>query len=206
MLKIKISSFFKVKTFLLPLFLFLPVTVFAQELSDLIPVSTRENTPSRSNIQEDAGIEQGEPSGLLDCTDIIIWRFELDHTRVQIHRASDYSPIQVILHGFIWANHDLRWHLWAGGDHPFEPPKLYFVYDVMGQTGLQGVDIPLYWEISLNNGCWRPFYQLPNNRLGACLPRGPQCIRIRITGCMEFHQQDGYYRLQMEQCLLPLWY
>lgn len=81
-------------------------------------------------------------------------------------------------------------------------PFLYFVEDIFGRPA-QGVDVPLSWEIALDGGSFNPMTILPDNSLSVIFPPGHHTFQVRTTGVPQYHQEDGYYQLQLEQCLTP---
>lgn len=43
----------------------------------------------------------------------------------------------------------------------------------------------------------------PDNSISTVFPPGAHTFQVRITGVPQNHQNDGYFRLQLEQCLVP---
>lgn len=138
--------------------------------------------------------------------DIELWvemecRFEWAATHVQIHRASDYSPIVIELSGASHCNN---------GQYIITTPPtalatldyLPFVQDMFGRTGsTYGTDIPLVWEYSLNGAGWATMIDLPDDPAAGITSKYflvPLCDNywtVRITGNLAYHQEDGYYYL-----------
>jgi len=133
-----------------------------------------------------------------------LMQFTLDWTNCQMHRTDDYLPIVITLPGTINASGPLLWNLTSAQPQVNSPPILYFTEDIFGRSGLPyGMDIPLTWEISLDGGPFAPMTLLPDNTLTATFPPGPHTFQVRITGTPVYHQADGYYHLQLTQCLVP---
>lgn len=134
-----------------------------------------------------------------------VWmEFTLDWTNCQMHRVNDDSPLEIILPGTIDGSSTLYWNLSAASPQPGGQPNLYFVEDVLGRIGpAYGSDIPLTWEVSLDGGAFQPMTLLPDNTLTATFPPGIHTFQVRITGTPQAFQADGYYHLQLTQCLVP---
>ena len=134
-----------------------------------------------------------------------VWMdFSIDWTNYQIHRVNDDSPIEIILPGTIDGSNTLHWNLTSCSPVPGGMPNLYFVEDALGRTGpVYGSEIPLTWEISLDGGPFTPLTLQPDNTLTTVFPPGQHTFQVRITGLPEYHQSDGYYKLQLEQCIVP---
>jgi len=143
---------------------------------------------------------------LPDCLpqmDSVWMEFSIDWTSCQIHRVDD-TPIEIILPGTIDGSNTLYWNLSTVSSQPGAPPDLYFIEDVLGRTGpAYGSDIPLTWEISLDGGPFTPMTFQPDNTLTTTFPPGAHTFQVRITGELQPYQGDGYYHLQLEQCLVP---
>lgn len=132
------------------------------------------------------------------------FQISFDWTLCLVHRVDNTSPIEVTLSGTIVSNSVNIWNLFTVSPQPGGQPLLYFVEDVLGRTGPAfGTDIPLTWEISLDGGPFTPMTLQPNNTLTATFPPGPHAFQVRITGMLQPSQEDGYYHLQLEQCLVP---
>lgn len=130
--------------------------------------------------------------------------FSLDWTQCQIHSVDVSSPLELILFGSFISNSPNIWRLAAISPQPGAPPDLYFIEDVLGRTGpAYGSDIPLTWEISLDGGPFTPMTFQPDNTLTTTFPPGAHTFQVRITGELQPYQGDGYYHLQLEQCLVP---
>lgn len=146
----------------------------------------------------------GSPAGLdSDPQDSVWMDFSIDWTNCRIHRIDD-APIEIILSGTIDGSNGLNWNLSTAAPQSGLQPNLYFVEDVLGRTGsAYGSDIPLVWEISLDGGDFAPMTLQPDNTLTTVFPPGQHTFQVRITGELQPAQGDGYYYLQLEQCLLP---
>ena len=146
-----------------------------------------------------------DPRGL-DCDpqmDSVWMDFSIDWTNCQMHRVDD-APIEIILPGTINGSNTLYWNLSSSLPEPGVLPQLYFVEDVLGRTGpAYGGDIPLTWEFSLDGGPFNPMTLQSDNTLVATFPPGPHTFQVRITGNPLPYQEDGYYHLQLSQCLVP---
>ena len=163
-------------------------------------------------LQGYTNLDQPLIPGLKHCIGLIDTRpyepplaqFSLAWTKCQVHRSGDYSPIQLTLNGTIDASSPNLWRLTAILPQPNAPLLLYFVEDIFGNTGpAYGSNIPLTWEIALDGGPFAPMTLLPDNTLTATFPPGPHTFQVRITGTPVYHQADGYYHLQLTQCLVP---
>ncbi|MCX6641521.1 MAG: hypothetical protein NTW14_13735 [bacterium] len=136
--------------------------------------------------------------------DSVIMEFTLNWTDYSIHRADNYGDIQIILPGSVFSTDPLTWRLTALNSTREGPPHLFFIENILGQSGpASGTDIPLSWEISINGGAFNPMTLLPDNTLTTTFPAGPHTFQVRITGTPQYHQADGYYRLQLTQSLVP---
>ena len=133
-----------------------------------------------------------------------IWmQFFINGTNFQFHRV-DNTPLEAILSGTINGSDPLFWNLTSSQPQPGAPPILYYAENIFGNTNpALGTNIPLTWEISLDGGPFGPMTLLPDNTLTATFPPGPHTFQVRITGTPEYHQADGYYHLQLTQCLVP---
>lgn len=141
----------------------------------------------------------------LDCKpQVEPWmNFSIDWTNCQIHRVND-SPIEIILPGTINGSNAMHWNLSTASPAPGVIPNLYFIEDVLGRTGaIYGSDVPLSWEISLDGGPFMPMTLQPDNTLTTLFPPGQHSFQVRITGALQPYQSDGYYHLQLEQCIIP---
>ena len=128
----------------------------------------------------------------------------LDWTNHKIHRLDDHSPIQVLLSGTINSDLGNIWNLVAASHLPGQDPNLYFIEDSFGRPGsTYGSDISLTWEISVDGGVFSPMTVGPNNMLSTVFPPGQHTFQVRITGIPQYHQEDGYYQLQLEQMMVP---
>ena len=133
-----------------------------------------------------------------------IWmEFSINWTNCQFHRVDD-SPLEAILSGAINGSNALFWNLSTAQPQVGAPPILYYVENIFGNTNPSlGSNIPLTWEIALDGGPFAPMTLLPDNTLTATFPPGPHTFQVRITGTPVYHQADGYYHLQLTQCLIP---
>lgn len=189
------------------LILGLPLPVSSQKA---VKEPERTNIPSPENLPKFHSIPKEPflnhlpfrgPDMLRDST----WlQISFDWTLCQVHRVNDTSPIEIILPGFVNSNSPNIWNLFASEPEPNAAPNLYFVEDILGQTGpAYGTDIPLIWEISLDGGTFVPMTLQPDNTLTTTLPLGPHTFQVRITGTPQPFQEDGYYHLQMSQWIMP---
>ncbi len=146
----------------------------------------------------------GVPANLDGTRPDSVWmEFSLDWINYKIHRVGE-TPLEIILSGTINTSNTVRWNLTTSDPLPNALPNLYFVEDVIGREGqTYEPDIPLIWEISLDEGEFIPMTLQPDNTLTTLFPPGQHNFQIRISGALEAGQEDGYYRLQLEQCLLP---
>ena len=160
---------------------------------------------SDSSIPEIIKVNQISPMPFLEATnEPVVMEFKLDWTKYQIHRTSDYSPIEITLSGSIFSSHDLSWNLWSTSLRAEGTPGLHFIGDVLGRTGPDsGMDIPLTWEVALGDGPLSPMTILPDNTLGVSFPAGLYAFRVRITSPPLSYPQDGYYRLELSQSIIP---
>lgn len=141
------------------------------------------------------------PDGLFDTTWV---HFSLEWTRCQIHRVDATAPIEVMLHGTVNSNAANVWRLISIGSESAGLPNLCFVQNVGGTSGSPSqYYIPLSWEISLDGGPFNAFTLLPDNTLVTTIPTGQHSFKVRIIGQPSDPLPDGYYYLQLEQCLLP---
>jgi hypothetical protein len=147
--------------------------------------------------------EKEEP-GLIDVGPVSYLHFSLNWTQCQIHISGYYDPILISLPGAISYNSPIIWNLRAASTQIGGSPLLYFTEDIFGHTGPSyGANIPLTWEISLDGGQFTPMILLPDNTLQTTFPPGPHTFQVRITGTPQPFQADGYYHLQLSQCLIP---
>jgi hypothetical protein len=131
-------------------------------------------------------------------------QFSIDWTDCKIHRTDDCSPIQIILPGTVNGSVPLFWNLKASQPQTSGMPILYLIENIFGQPAQAGdTNIPLTWEISLDGGQFNPMTLMPDNTLTTTFPPGPHTFQVRITGTPQYHQADGYYRLQLTQSLVP---
>ncbi len=130
-------------------------------------------------------------------------QFSIDWTTCQFHRVDD-TPLEAILSGTIDGSNPLFWNLSTSEPQPGAPPLLYYVENIFGNANpVLGTDIPLTWEISLDGGAFVPMTLLPDNTLTTTFPPGQHAFQVRITGTPQNYQADGYYHLQLTQCLVP---
>ena len=206
------------KVGVLSLILAQPVYNFAQEPanpSKRIPVNIIRNNSKRTpdvllpvltDIEKDSSSYHRMDSTPNDIMpDDRIWmKFNLDWTNCQIHRVNDYAPIEIILSGNINGAIATNWNLSTAFPKSGGQADLYFMEDVLGRVGLNyGSNIPLTWEIAIDGGPFLPMTILPDNTISTIFPPGVHTFRVRITGVPHNYQNDGYYHLQLEQCLVP---
>jgi hypothetical protein len=156
------------------------------------------------NVISDELIEPG----LLDLGATPIWLdYWLNWTHCQIHLSGAYEPVEITLPGFINSNKPEILRLFVTDPHPGGVPNLYYIHNVSGNSPPMetsaNVDIPLKWEISLDNGPFKPITLLPDNSLTTIFPPGQHNFQIKITCLLQPYQADGYYRLQLSQTLVP---
>ncbi len=158
--------------------------------------------PLLTHLEEKMQIPMFPDPGL-DPMDSVWMDFSIDWTNCQMHRVDD-APIEIILPGTINGSNTLHWNLSAVAPQSGVPPDLYFVEDIMGRTGaVYGSDVPLIWEISLDGGPFTSMTLQPDNTLTTVFPPGQHSFQVRITGALQPYQSDGYYHLQLEQCIVP---
>ena len=133
-----------------------------------------------------------------------VWmQFSIDWTNAQFHRIDD-TPLEAILSGTINGSNTLFWNLTSSQPQVGAPPILYYAENIFGNTNpALGTNVPLTWEFSLDGGPFNPMTLLPDNTLTTTFPPGPHTFQVRITGTPVYHQADGYYHLQLTQCLVP---
>jgi hypothetical protein len=145
-------------------------------------------------------------TGVIDTSPYIeIWlENSFNWTTATIHRADNYDLFQLILPGSIASNFPNHWTLAPCSSQANFPPQLYLIEDVLrGGVAMGTVSIPLTWEIALDGGSFNPMTLMPDNTLTTTCPPGPHTFQVRITGTPQYHQADGYYRLQLTQSLVP---
>jgi hypothetical protein len=131
-------------------------------------------------------------------------KLSLGWTNCKLHRSGDYEPILITLDGSIIAESPISWQISADAQSGYNPLFLSFKQDMFGQgPSGQNTSIPLVWTISVNGSPFQPFIQLPDGRLICNFPTGQRSFQVRITGTPQYHQADGYYRLQLTQSLVP---
>lgn len=146
--------------------------------------------------------------GLLDLGATPVWlNFWLNWTHCQIHLSGYSEPVELILPGWINSNRPEILRLFVIDPQPGGLPKLYYINDVLGnpppaETSLN-FDIPLEWEISLDDGPFKPITLLPDNSLTTIFPPGQHDFQIRITCLIQPYQVGGYYHLQINQTMVP---
>ncbi len=145
---------------------------------------------------------------LLDIGATPVWLvYGLNWTHCQIHFSGYYEPVEILLPGFINSNKPEILRLFAIEPQPGGLPNLYFINDILGNPPPMeistNVDIPLEWEISLDNGPFKPLTLLPDNSLTTIFPPGQHDFQIRITCLLQPYQAGGYYHLQLSQTLVP---
>jgi hypothetical protein len=59
------------------------------------------------------------------------------------------------------------------------------------------------WEIALDGGAFQPMQIESGNIITTIFPQGAHTFQVRITGLPQYHQDDGYYHLQLTQNLMP---
>jgi len=134
----------------------------------------------------------------------IVMQFDLQWTNYRIHRANDFSPIEITLSGSITTSSALVWNLAPTCPPGGGSPQLVFNEDIFGSGGsLYGADIPVSWEISIDGGPFVPMTVMPNSSLSAIFPFGSHTFQVRMTATPEYHQADGYYELHLTQSLMP---
>ena len=130
--------------------------------------------------------------------------FHLDWTSCQIHRVNTDSAIVMILPGTITSTNAIYWNLSntePGGDGLAD---LNFTEDIFGRAGPNfGSNIPLVWEIAIDDGPMAAIPVQPDNSLLVLFPAGQHNFQVRITGLPQQHESDGYYHLQLSQSLTP---
>ncbi|MFZ5519087.1 MAG: hypothetical protein ACOY90_20815 [Candidatus Zhuqueibacterota bacterium] len=128
----------------------------------------------------------------------------LDWTSCQIHRVADSSPIDIILNGTINSNCAEIWTLSAIEPIPGSLPNLYLVNDIFGDDYGNGwLNIGLQWQISIDGGPFEPMTILPDNSICYIFSPGNHIFQLSITGDVKYYQEDGYYRLQLNQSFVP---
>lgn len=160
---------------------------------------------------------QGGGAGWIECDtglpvvwprlDIELWIemecvFRWDATHVQIHRASNYSDVEIYLSGGSCCNN---------GQYIITTPPtanpsldfLPFVQDMFGRSGpAYGTNIPLTWAYSLNGAPYAPMQPLndPPGSKYFLVPLSCNEWVVQIIGDIAFHQEDGYYYLGGPGC------
>lgn len=160
---------------------------------------------SEFNIPEIVGVNPISQMLSLEATEEpVVMELTLDWTRYQIHRANDSAPIEITLSGNIFCSHNLSWNLWSTSRRAEGTPGLHFIGNALGRAGPDvGMDIPLTWEVALGDGPFSPMTILPDNTLRVIFPAGLYAFRVRITSPPLSYPQDGYYRLELAQDIIP---
>ncbi|MBD3169804.1 MAG: hypothetical protein GF307_10005 [candidate division Zixibacteria bacterium] len=127
----------------------------------------------------------------------------LEWTECKIHQVMPDSGIMLTLPGHVFTTHPLLWELNPANPMPGGQAPLNFIEDVMGVPGSGNNDIPLSWDISLNGGDYQPLRVNPDGKMLVNFPPGDHHFNLRISGCLQLHQQNGYYNLQLEQSFVP---
>ena len=163
----------------------------------------------------------GGGDGWVDCStgEQVIWpdlnielwiemacTFYWDETHVQIHRYDNYNDFVIYLDGGSSCNNGqyiITTPPTALGSLDYMP----FIQDMFNRTGPSfGTDIPLTWEASLNGGAFAPMIDLPDNPEPGITSKYflvdlcDNYWRVKITGDIAYHQEDGYYYLGGPGC------
>jgi hypothetical protein len=128
----------------------------------------------------------------------------LEWTRCEIHRCGDPAQIELRLPGTVISSAAVVWMLSALDGSPGALADLHFVGDVAGREGpAYGADLPLIWEISVDESAFAPLTQREDHSLSAVFPAGPHAFLLRATTTGVAAPGDGYYALRLGQVLVP---
>ena len=128
--------------------------------------------------------------------------FFLEWTNFQAHRVDPKGRLEIILNGRIQSTAPELWTL--STIHPMVgvPPNFHFIEDVEGHRG-RGHSISLMWSISLDGGDFVELTPLPDHSLCVSFPEGEHTFSLKTYGYIPYHNDDGYYRLQLAQSIVP---
>lgn len=122
----------------------------------------------------------------MEC--VICW----DATHAQIHRASDYSDLEIFFCGSSRCNNG-QWLIATpppGGSLAYLP----FVQDMFGRT-TGGTNIPLTWEYSVDGSAYLPMEDGEDGAKQFVVGLCDHTFCVKVTGDIVYHQPDGYYNL-----------
>jgi len=130
--------------------------------------------------------------------------FSMEATRVQSHRTTDSSAVELVFPGRIVSDIAVVWTLTPQPTRAYGPPNLTLVQDVMGHSHPMGQTvIPLTWELALDGGHYRAMTLTPENNLQAIIPPGMHTFQLRASSSPLLMQAAGYYRLQLATQIGP---
>jgi hypothetical protein len=129
---------------------------------------------------------------------------QLEWTHCEIHRCGDPAQIEFGVPGTVLSSAAVIWTLCALDQGPGAAADLHFVQDVVGREGpAYGTDVPLVWEISVDQGAYVPLTLREDRSLSTAFPAGPHAFRLRATATEGPPLGDGYYTLRLGQLLVP---
>ncbi len=193
-------------TILLYIFIYSP-TSYSQDVKRLIHLN-RKSIDCKRIIKAGKSINKIVPSHVVNIfepsDDDISLELNLDWTSCQIHRVADSSPIDIILNGTINSNCAEIWTLSAIEPIPGSLPNLFFVNDIFGDDYGNGwLKIGLQWQISIDGGTFEPMNVSADNSISYIFPPGNHTFQVKITGDVKYYQEDGYYKLKLQQSFSP---
>jgi hypothetical protein len=127
--------------------------------------------------------------------------FFLEWTNFQAHRVNPHGHLEIILNGRIQSTAPEVWNLSTVQPAVGGPPNLHFIEDMEGRHN--AASIPLVWSISLDGGDFVDLTPLPDNSLCVTFPEGEHTFQLKTHGYIPYHNDDGYYRLQLAQSIIP---
>jgi len=128
----------------------------------------------------------------------------LEWTRCEIHRCGTPAQIELRLPGTVLSSAAVFWTLSALDGGPGAAADLHFVEDVIGREGpTYGTDLPLIWDISIDEGAYIPLTLRDDQSLSASFPPGAHSFQLRATAADVRPFGDGYYILRLGQVLVP---
>lgn len=134
-----------------------------------------------------------------------------DWTQAEIHRASLYSDVTLVVPGYIEQNSGNYIIVRPLGNDPNGRPYsldyMNFIEDIFGRTGIAyGSDIPTTWEYSLT-GPTGPWSAMDPGSGGAYqfLIEEPchHDFWYRVVMDIDEHENDGFYKMHGDLCPVP---
>lgn len=134
-------------------------------------------------------------------------RVHFDWTQAEIHRASYYEDIELIIPGWIEQNSGnyivIRPLGSDANGKPYSLAQMNFIEDIFGRTD-KGDDLPVTWYYSLDGVNYSPMTVDGEDRYFLIEEVCHHDFWYKVVIDIVEHEEDGFYKMHGDLCPLPI--